>query len=401
LFPLRRGDLTCPYCYQRFRVREILFRCSGLPGRRKRCPASVDHVLGEQMGEFEPKPPAFSADGRRQEAVHADCGAVTHYRLCPRCHSGLPVQYVENANRLIALVGAKESGKTVYMTVLLHELANAVGERFGASLLGADGPTRNRFEDDYEKQLYERHRLFGATKSAVATAGGRRPLVFNFAVGRAKPRAREVTQTTLSFFDTAGEDMRTDRGVDQNVRYLSSADGIILLLDPLQLSAARPLADAEALLPAEGGAADGPAAVLSRIVELLRASGAAPAQRKIDKPFAVAFTKMDALAGALDEGNPLPRRPSDQPLFDDADGLAVHRYMQALLRDWTGHNLDTSLANNFARYRFFGLSALGESPRLDDDAGVQRVSSPHGWRVEDPLLWLLAEFGVIGKAGRR
>ncbi|MEV7099498.1 hypothetical protein AB0M80_42405 [Amycolatopsis sp. NPDC051045] len=401
MFPLRRSELTCPYCYQRFRVKEILFRCSGLPGRRKRCSTSVDHVLGEQMGEFEPKPPTFAADGRRQEAVHPECEAVTHYRLCPRCHSTLPVQYVEIDNRLIALVGAKESGKTVYMTVLLHELANAVGERFGASLLGADEPTRTRFEDDYEKQLYERHQLFGPTKSAVATAGGRRPLVFNFAVGRPKSRAREVTRTTLSFFDTAGEDMRSDRDVDQHVRYLSSADAIILLLDPLQLSGARPLADADALLPVEGRAADGPAAVLSRIIELLRARGAAHAQRKIDKPLAVAFTKMDALAGTLPEGNPLVHPPSGRPVFDDADGLVVHRYMQALLRDWTGHNIETSLANNFARYRFFGLSALGESPRLDEEGGMQRVSSPHGWRVEDPLLWLLAEFGVIDKAGRR
>jgi hypothetical protein len=400
LFP-RRDELTCPYCYQRFRAKEILFRCSGLAGRRKRCATSVDHVLGEQMGEFEPKPPSFAADGRKQEAVHPVCGAVTHHRICPRCHSRLPVQYVETESKLIALVGAKESGKTVYMTVLLHELANAVGERFGASLLGADGPTRTRFEDDYEKPLYEHRQLFGATTSAVATAGGRRPLVFNFAVSRTTARARKVTRTTLSFFDTAGEDMATDHGVDQNVRYLSSADGVILLLDPLQLSGARPLADTEALLPVESRAADGPAAVLSRIIELLRASEGAPANRKITKPIAVSFTKLDALTGALTEGNPLPRRPPDRPMFDEADSTAVHRYMQALLRDWAGHNLDNSLANNFARYRFFGLSALGESPRLDEDGGTQRVSTPHGWRVEDPLLWLLAEFGIIDKAPRR
>ncbi len=47
---------------------------------------------------------------------------MTFQRLCGSCHSQLPAQFGDARTHLIALVGAKESGKSVYMTVLLHEL---------------------------------------------------------------------------------------------------------------------------------------------------------------------------------------------------------------------------------------------------------------------------------------
>ena len=46
-----------------------------------------------------------------------------------------------------------------------------------------------------------------------------------------------MQRTLLSFFDTAGEDLITADSLARNARYLASADGIILLLDPLQMKA--------------------------------------------------------------------------------------------------------------------------------------------------------------------
>ncbi|MFD0203679.1 MULTISPECIES: TRAFAC clade GTPase domain-containing protein [Saccharothrix] len=394
MFPAILGSrLHCPYCYRPFRQKEIRFRCSGRTGKRAKCATALDRTLADQLGDRTPQLPVFDADSRKSTAVHPPCGAETHYRVCPHCHSQLPVHFGQSDSKMIALVGAKNSGKTIYMTVLLHELMNNVGERFSAAVLGADEETRKKFQLDYEQRLYQDHELFGTTKTLGAQRGGRRPLVFSFTT---PDGGRKVRRSLLSFFDTAGEDMVSEHSVDQNVRYLTSADGIILLFDPLQLREARIHADADALLPE---IADSPATVLTNIVEQLHGRLGVKANRRIGTPLAVVFTKMDALEGYLPPESPLRRVPPSTASFNESDSLAVHRHMRALLDDWAGHNLDEALSANFAKYRMFGVTALGESPRLE--GGTRQRVSERGVqprRVEDPFLWLMSEFGAVPKS---
>lgn len=362
---------------------------------------ALDRVLAEQMGITDPQFPAFEANGRRMSAVHADCKVETYQRLCPHCHSRLPVRFGHTDSQLIALVGAKESGKTVYMTVLVHELLNDVGSRLHLSLLGADEHTRTTFGSEYESRLYDKGELAGTTVPAASHRGRRKaPLVFSLSKGSGARRTK-VRHTVLSFFDTAGEDLTTQSSVDEHVRYLANADGIILLLDPLQMRGGRDMADPEALLPSTSVATDTQTNVLARIIELLRSTGG-NTNKPINKPIAVGFSKMDALLSRLPKNSPLHRRPPTKAGFDEADSMTVHQYMRALLRDLVGHNLDDTLANNFIRHRYFGFSGLGRSPVLDEERNVQRVADgvPRPWRVEDPLLWLLSEFRMIPRVGK-
>src|SRR4051794_27342342 len=114
--------LYCPYCY-RDTARSHVFRCSGGIGPTgKRCELKIDPVLHRQTGENTSKYPAFTVKRPTSRADCPRCQDRTWERICQHCHSTLPVHFGTADNRLIALVGAKESGKTVYMTVLLHEL---------------------------------------------------------------------------------------------------------------------------------------------------------------------------------------------------------------------------------------------------------------------------------------
>lgn len=394
-----RRPLVCPYCYERIRANEILFRCSGRIGPKDRCATSVDDILAARMGDFDPQPPSFTAPRwSKHTAVHSDCGTETHHRICPHCHSEFPALFGRTDSRLIALIGAKNSGKTVYVTVLLHELMHRIGAQLNASVLGADEWTRQQFENEYEDRLYSRHELHDTTRTAAAARGGRRPLVFTFTIGDTARRNGRVGRTVLSFFDTAGEDLSSERVTDLNVRYLTHADGIILLLDPLQMPGARPHADADAVLPPLASGADTPANVLSRVTSLLYRSLRVPGNRRINKPLAVAFSKMDAFRD-LPEVSPLLHEPPAGSSFNESESIRVHRHIRALLREWESPSLDNALASHFARYRFFGLSALGESPRLVKTETTTTQRAPdrgiQPWRVEDPFLWLLSQFGII------
>jgi hypothetical protein len=334
------------------------------------------------------------------------CGDPSTTRICPACHSQLPVHFGKVRSRLIALVGAKEAGKTVFLTVLVHELMHRVGEQFDAAISGADDSTLHRFAGDYEQPLYRDARLLAPTRTAGAR--NRVPIVFRFSTAGGGPlrpngrpgwlargsrlRAGDPQHTLLSFFDTAGEDLRSRQSAEHNVRYLAAADGIVLLLDPLQMRGARGLAAPGTLLPTPGLAEDEPTAVLENITDLVLAKAGRNPGERISKPLAITFSKMDALLDSLKETSPLRRPPAAEPFFDDRDSLAVHTEIQRLLGRWQGSRIDQLARLHYRCYRYFGVSALGETPTQNN-----RVS-PRGirpYRVADPFLWILAQLGAV------
>jgi hypothetical protein len=259
-------------------------------------------------------------------------------------------------------------------------------------VLGADDETRDSFRKKYESPLYDKHELAAPTQRSTA-ADSRRPLVFTFTVrGRRAARSRQQ-RTVLSFFDTAGEDLNSAASVEQNVRYLTCADGIILLLDPLTMRGTLGEADPDAPRPQVPGL-DSPVNVLDRITQLLHgALGTKPSQR-IRTPVAVAFSKMDALQRNLAEESPLRRAQPAGAEFDSRDSLELHEYVRSLLDEWDGSAIHQILRHNYTSYRYFGLSSLGAIPTADRRVAT-KVIQPY--RVADPFLWLLSEFGVIPK----
>lgn len=389
--------LTCPYCYETFTAREIGFRCNGRLSRtQKQCARSRDPVLADRMGQRGEVGPVFHADGRKPTAVCPACDGETTYRTCPICRSTLPVQFGMVEDRMIAMVGAKASGKTVYMTVLLHEMMNRVGAVLGTSLMGSDDATMLRFSSDYQSPLFGDGQMFPGTRTAVANDNRVEPLVFRFGLRRRGLFRYRLQHTVLSFFDTAGEDFNSRESVEINTRYLANADGIILLLDPLQMPGARETALAGTALPGSDGV-DAPVNVLGRVTNMLLATQKSRPAGKVDTPVAVVFSKLDAFWHLLDRGSPLRARPPVAGQFDVEDSLSVHEEVRQLLKEWDGVPIDRILENNYARYRYFGVSALGNSPTSDARVAPTGIQP---YRVTDPLLWLLSDFGSVPRTGR-
>ncbi|MGA2826705.1 MAG: hypothetical protein ABSF03_11355, partial [Streptosporangiaceae bacterium] len=166
------STIACPYCYQRIKRRKIKFVCTGGPGRLgKPCALRLDEDLLTSRGIRRELGPIFDPGGVHGGATNSArcdaCGSSSTYRICPHCHSQLPAKFGMVSGRMIAMAGAKESGKTVYMTVVLHELFNRVGAQYDASIFGADDETLRRFGSDYDNPLYMRRNLLDATQRAA------------------------------------------------------------------------------------------------------------------------------------------------------------------------------------------------------------------------------------------
>ena len=389
--------LTCPYCYGTFAAREIMFRCDMRASpTRAQCAPVRDEVLGTHTGIPRELGPVFRADGRKLFGTCPDCGLTTRHRVCPHSHHRLPAQFGMVGHRMMAMVGAANSGKTVYMTVLIHELMHRVGEQLDASLMGADDETVKRFASGYEDALYEEGQIPAKTERAAARGGQVDPLVFRLSLpGRGRFRS-EPQHTVLSFFDGAGEDFETQASRDVNARYLGSADGIMLILDPRRMPGARRAANLGA--SAADADAASPLDSLSGVTELLLDQPGVVSAGRIKVPIAVVITKIDEVRDTLDRGNPLLTEPERGRTFDTADSMDVHMAMSKLLREWDGAAINQILEKHYHSYRLFGVSALGRRPTADngvDAAGIQP------FRVADPFVWLLSELGAVGRTQKK
>jgi hypothetical protein len=379
-------SITCPYCFARVPAERIAFRCAGSPGRGPGCAPRLDTELAVYTGSpaAASLPPVFGPPdggrlgmgrGAQRRAACPECGQNTARRVCPECHNPLPGAYCETPGKIVALVGAKNSGKSTYIAVLLHELSHRIGAELGTSLVACDDRTIERYKRDFHRPLFGDRRLLPATASAVTTP--RDPLVYLLTRTRRRRMRQQDMSLTLVLFDTAGEDLRSRDVTDLHLRYLAAADAIIFLVDPLELTG--------------GGDPDGdPINVIARVTDLLRAGRDVPHGRKLPVPAAVALTKIDALPldGALQQNRALPA------VLDLNDREAVHEQVRALLYDWQAGELDRYLGHEYADYGLFGVSALGGVPR-DGAVGTGGIRP---YRVEDPLLWLLHQFGMLSGA---
>jgi hypothetical protein len=171
-------------------------------------------------------------------------------------------------------------------------------------------------------------------------------------------------------------------------RYVAQSEGIIFLLDPLQIPAVRDRLATPVALPA--GTVH-PIEIVERVVELIRGYRGIRANQKIDTPVALAFSKIDAVRSLIDPSSPIHRAAQHDGYYDLTDAEEMNESMRAHVAKWVGPGLDAAIRHNFTHCLYFGLSALGAGP--DDQGRLQAGATP--FRVEDPLLWILHQRGIV------
>ncbi|MFI8237874.1 hypothetical protein ACIF83_11560 [Streptomyces sp. NPDC085866] len=399
--------VICPYCFARASAAKLPYRClmtpSGVRGGAP-CGPERDDAWAGFMGPgvppaarmrgpvFTPARKVAGLGGGGSSVPCPQCGVPTPVRVCGSCHSDLPSDYCDQDSRIIALVGAKASGKSTYVSVLVNELNHRVGQAYHASLAAMGQSTQTR-DKEMAEDLYERLRLPDATRPAAL--GFNDPLLYRLSLPRKGLLGGAGTRhTTLVFFDAAGEDLAGAEAMDRYTRYLGAADGIVLLVDPLQLGSVR-----DRLAVKEGPpmpvVETSPQQIAADLAAQLRAHGKGRARGRVSTPIAVAVTKTDMLGPLLDPHSPLLRNaPHSAGTYDGEDRLAVHEELRSLLTDWDSGALLRQLELDFGELSLFGLSALGAPPPADAPADVPK-SGPQPVRVEDPLLWLLSRRGLL------
>jgi hypothetical protein len=360
--------VICPECFEEFGLDDMRFTNAAgaerLPGRRPFWPRKQP-----------PRPPKGPE------------GQVYNVKVCPNGH-GLPFTAGLQGSLVVGLIGAKYSGKSHYVASLVQRLGGKVSNDMMAGLLPVSEQTQERYKREFHDPLFKDGLELALTTGVPA------PLIYDLTFDGALWKEPQNRSVTLALYDTAGEVLDRPEAIERLARYLSIASGIMLLVDPLQTRAVRDMLPASML---EGGLPDyddlaDPNGILGRVIPQLEASRVLKEGGPLDTPVAVVLTKCDVLRDVgLIEHNRLWHTSRghvgffDDELHDDLSGM-----MAEYVQRWSPAAYH-QVMRRFSRRAFFGVSATGCAP----DPGTRRYRYISPWRVEEPLLWLLAEMGVI------
>jgi hypothetical protein len=128
------------------------------------------------------------------------CQAISTNRICPRCHSQLPNDIDKVDSMIIAVIGAKNAGKSHYITVLIQELKNQLSADFNFAIRALTDKTSDRYDKYFRRPVYEENRVIDATQTALVDRSVMEPLIYELKFHRSVTNLKTKKIVDLIFF---------------------------------------------------------------------------------------------------------------------------------------------------------------------------------------------------------
>ncbi len=385
------GELVCPSCWLRFNRDEINYIAvhASLTG---------DPLMGEDE-KLRFLPTEYNAKGLPLDPM----GVPAHEMACPHCHRKLPSTFMQMRNHIVSLVGAPSSGKSYFLSILLHELPNALFKNFGVALVDADPPlnavmTAMKNElfavDGNDKHFLAKTQLEGGMYDKLVRHGKTvsLPKPFIYVLRDMKDYA---DQTSVTFYDNAGEHFEPSVSIDDSpgALHVAAADVLMFLYDPLtsnefkmRLSKdidpqlGKNMFDQQDIILAE---------MANRIKQIRNTSSAFD----LGIPFAFMVNKCDALGGLFDMSQ------LEDPLASGKwDNSAVDRNSEKI-RNFLAEYIPSVVVNAemvSKNIKYFMVSSFGRAPgKIVNPDGSEflapEISKIRPFHVCDAFIWAFSD----------
>lgn len=311
-------------------------------------------------------------------------GMETKERICPYCHNPLPPNYGKYKVHFIATVGITSSGKTVYLSQLLRRMDEYMAN-VGLGTLNMTS-ANNKFLKEHPVKM-DTPLPKGTLPGALSD-----PLFYVVLDNN--------VYHTLVFYDVAGENCVKPEDMGKYGPFIENADGIIMILDPDQFSVVNQSYDEDEMTS--------PKAVVQAMFNSFLSSKNVNGRSNV--PLALALSKSDKL-----EDQELVSLNSN--IFKDIvynerrPGFEVQQYNNLMgeVRKFLntmpeGKGLMMVMNKFFTKTGLFAFSALNCKVKVEEqviDGELRPIAMPAAHpiprRIEEPLLWMLAEFGIVQK----
>lgn len=319
--------------------------------------------------------------------------------VSPSTDRELPDGWAGSATLCVALAGARASGKSLYVAVLVKLLRQLAADH-NVVMKPANSETAENYAVNYESPFFEEMGLLPSTPP-VSSPGAyqREPLIYD--LGHHPVQGGAYRRVFLVLRDVAGEDLERLPQDRSTLEFFRWADEVVYLFDPLKVGEIRSLL--EGTVSAESLGADA-TDVLNNLLQVMR-----PAQSRSEgmplPRLAVALSKFDtlrSLANSANEGwaeimgnyGAAFNRQLEPPYWG-SDPALLHEEIRSMLLRLDARMLLNTIrqeaeANGMA-VRFFVNSSLGSQPQ---GSRLERTGIAP-FRILDPLMWLFYEAGIF------
>jgi len=376
-------EIVCLYCFRNFAHDRVMFRALealDTDGYR----AQNDLVLEDYRSRFHLEPAGelnavLDPDefGEMNKVYHRgvlssikdDYDNITTKRICPYCHNDITQSAGFSPSTIISVVGAEQSGKSVYLTSLIHTLKSVTPHNFPIFCTPINSEMGRKFKSTYEEPLVEKGRL-------IYSAYGKQQEPFIFTLSFSDGSNPEIN---IAFFDGTSEQY-----MDIYAAHIRNSSGILFLVDPMQFRSVGRKIQLKNHLDFPMG--DEPVNILTELVDdyIYKQGG-----EMSDIPAAIILSKTDlleSLAGEEDfvrHGSAFFANCLYKDFFDISEFNKINNEVDKLITS-IDPNFRNALTRRFSKLGFFGISALGRK---------KGTYSPI--RVDEPFLWMLYQMGYI------
>ena len=376
-----RKETYCPYCLRKIKLGDLRFFCVDEEGNRH-------EVRPSFMDKWFKRLPIC----KRRYCKNR--GLTAAEVECRYCGEKLPAQILFHDKYLsFCAVGVAGAGKSSYVTTVIHELRCSDLPW----ILQAMDTETTELALLNEKLVYESRNCLTGTTSGISP----RPQFWTI-LDNSKSAAKMPTYS-LTLYDGAGEDCEKIgyTPVESKIsRYMSGARMLLIMFDPLILSSVQNEVPSEILYSSiaqerKESAPTNMVSMANSLVNYIKQSCNISPGERIESRAAVVLTKLDALRDTPNGFAPDSTINRESPHLKSKGFVEADSQMVDLeIRDWLIRQGEIAFLNtidaNFKNVRVFGVSSFGNPP--DTNKRLARIR-PH--RVLDPIMWMLANEGII------
>lgn len=350
--------INCPYCFNQFDQKEVLFK----KDNAKNEPLFDDQTLINPQKENCEL--INDADGFVVSVKDSSDNRFNE-RICPYCHSSLPLMYGKYPVKRIVLTGVTGSGKTVYLSSLLRNIQTyCANVNLSCSI---QSPSVNKY---VQNNIIEKGKpLPQATSPDQAIES--LPITIKFIDDDGIP-----TRVTIVFYDVAGEEITSSLN-NSTIKAIKHADGIMVLQDPNQFETHMMYNS-----------------VLQIIINTLNIGS-----DYCSIPIAFCISKCDRMIDDgmfSDELVELLKKPvkTVDGGFCAVDYNRISKEIDELYRQ-QDPTTRTALRTYSDCFNYFAVSSLNCKLVVSNENTLVPAETPHLMRLEEPFYWLLNQFGII------
>jgi len=386
------GEYICPTCWLRFDRGDVMHIAvhESLFG---------DPVLGEdRMQRFQ-----ATRFNDRGQALDAKGLACTDF-ACPHCRRALPPGFFDAPHKIFSIVGAPQSGKSYYLSVLVKLLQTTLFRQFGVVFRDAD-PSGNAPLNEMKSQLFSAQSPAQAYLMKTQLEGEMyerlprfdrmvrlpRPFVFSLSSSTAGKNG----DCSIVFYDNAGEHFQPgqDSANTPGAQHIASSDAIFFLFDPTINPEFRKRFAGRDDPQLTSQATDQQDVILAETEVRIKKLLGMARHEKVATPMAMIIGKCDVWIEQIGSEN------LRDPMVDGTIDLGAIEHNSSLIRSFMMEHCPYIVANAetiSSDVVYFAASAFGHTPvSFEDDKGVTRIG-PDPARiapmfVELPTLWALSK----------